>query len=166
MEFQLTRPRERWFFLFVLPLGIAIEWAFASTLDWTAYPRSEWVALIDLCIFLPLVYFSLFKSDLPLKARLIRAAGIAGFGLFASSFIVPQSNQYLIGQLSNFRNAMLVVVLVFEAWVFWKIIGAVYRKNADAKSLEREFAIPEWAAKLLVFEAKFWKAVWALFKRK
>ena len=101
-----------------------------------------------------------------MKARLIRAAGIAGFGLFASSFIVPESNQYLIGQLSNFRNAMLVLVLVFEAWVFWKIIGAIYRKNADAKSLEREFAIPEWVAKLLVFEARFWKAVWGLFKRK
>lgn len=44
MECKLTNPREKWFFLIVLPLAIAIEWAFAATLDWSAYPSSEWIA--------------------------------------------------------------------------------------------------------------------------
>jgi hypothetical protein len=166
MELKLTKPREKWFFMIALPLAIAIEWAFARTLDWTAYPRSEWVALFDLCVFMPLVYLSAFSSELTRKARLLRCLGIAGIGLFASSFIVPAPNQFIIAELSAVRKVAMVGIVVFEGWILWKVIGAVYRQNANAKTLEREFAMPEWIAKLMVLEAKFWKAVWAFLRRK
>ena len=166
MELKLSKPNERWFYLVVLPLAVGIEWAFAATLDWTRYPRSEWVALFDLCVFMPFVYLQFFKGGLPFRSRLIRAAGISGIGLLASSFIVPESNRLVIDQLSSVRNAMLLLIIAFEAWVFWKLINLVFRKNADAKSLHREFAIPKWVAKLMILEAKFWKAVWSFFRRK
>jgi hypothetical protein len=166
MELRLGRPSEKWFFLIALPLAIAIEWAFARSLDWTAYPRSEWVALFDLCVFMPLVYLSAFSSELTRKARLLRCLGIAGAGLFAASFIVPEPNQFIIGELSAVRKVAMVGIVAFEGWVLWKVIGAVYRQNVDAKTLERDFAMPEWIAKLMVLEAKFWKAVWQLLRRK
>ncbi len=166
MTVTLRKPDQKWFFLLVLPAAIAIEWAFAATLDWTAHPRAEWVALIDLCVFMPFVYFTLFTSELAPKARMLRCIAIAGIGLFAASFIVPDANQFVIGELSALRSALLVFVLAFEGWVFWKIMSAVYRKGADAKQLEQEFAMPEWIAKLMVLEARFWKAVIGLFKRK
>lgn len=166
MELKLSKPREKWFFLIALPLAIAIEWAFARSLDWSAYPRSEWVALFDLCVFMPGLYWLAFASTLPRKARLIRTAGIVGIGLFAASWIVPVGNQFLIAQLSDLRSAMLAVVLLFEGFVLWKVINAVYRKGANAQQLERDFAMPEWIAKLMVLEAKFWKAVWAFLRRK
>lgn len=166
MELRLSKPREKWFFLIALPVAVAIEWAFARSLDWGAYPRSEWVALFDLCVFMPLLYLLIFSSDLTRKARLLRCLGIAGIGLFAAGWIVPESNQFIIGELSTLRKAALVVILVFEGWIMWKVIGAVYCQNADAKTLEREFAMPEWIAKLMVLEAKFWKAVWQLLRRK
>lgn len=166
MELKLQKPREKWFFLIALPLAIAIEWAFARSLDWTAYPRSEWVALFDLCVFMPVIYLAAFRSELTPKARVLRTLGVAGIGLFAASWIVPEANQFFVAELCNLRNAALVFVLAFEAWVFWKVIGAVYRRNVDAKTLEREFAMPEWIARLMVLEARFWKAVWAFLKRK
>jgi len=166
MQLKLTKPRQRWFFLIALPSAIAIEFAFAATLDWSAYPRSEWVALVDLCVFMPLIYLLFFASELPAKTRAIRAAGVAGLGLFAASFIVPQPHQFITAELSNLRNAMLVVIVLFEGWVMWKVIGALYRRNADAKTLERDFAMPEWVAKLMVLEAKFWKSVWTLLRGK
>jgi hypothetical protein len=166
MELRLSKPREKWFFLIALPMAMAIEWAFARSLDWSAYPRSEWVALFDLCIFMPLLYLSAFTSELTPKARLLRCLGIAGTGLFASNFIVPEPNQFIIAEVTHLRQASLLGILVFEGWVLWKVIGAVYRRNADAKTLEREFAIPEWIAKLMVLEAKFWKAVWQFLRRK
>jgi hypothetical protein len=166
MELKLSKPREKWFFLIALPLAITIEWAFARTLDWTAYPRSERVALIDLCVFMPMLYLAAFTSELTRKARLLRCVGIAGAGLFASSFIVPEPNQFIIGELSAVRKVAMVGIVAFEAWVLWKVIGAVYRQNADAKTLEREFAMPEWIAKLMVLEARFWKAVWQFLRRK
>jgi hypothetical protein len=166
MELKLQKPREKWFFLIALPLAIAIEWGFARTLDWSAYPRSEWVALFDLCVFMPLLYLVGFTSELTRKARLLRCLGIAGIGLFASSFIVPAPNQFIISELSALRNAAMIGILAFEGWILWKVIGAVYRRNADAKTLEREFAMPEWIAKLMVLEARFWKAVWAFLRRK
>ncbi len=166
MTIALKRPAEKYFFLIVLPLVIAIEWAFARSHDWASYPRSEWVALIDLCLFMPIVYWVFFASDLSTKARLLRCAAIAGIGLFAASFIVPASNQFIIGELSNIRNAMLVFVLFFEGFVFWKLINAVYRKGADARALQQDFAMPGWVAKLMVMEARFWKAVWGFIRRK
>jgi hypothetical protein len=166
MEFKLTKLNEKWFFLAVLPLAIAIEWAFAQSLDWTAYPRAEWVALVDLCVIVPIIYFAFFSRSLGMKARLIRTAGIAGLGLLASSYIVPGANQIIIGELSSIRNAVLLVVVAFEIFVFWKMISALYINNADEKALERDFAVPEFVAKLLVMEAKFWKAVWRFFRRK
>ncbi len=166
MELKFQKPRARWFFLILLPLAIAIEWAFARTLDWTAYPRSEWVALIDLCVFMPVIYLAAFRSALTPKARALRTFGIAGIGLFAASWIVPEANQFLVAELAHLRNPAIVCVLAFEAWIFWKVIGAVYRKGADAKTLERDFAMPEWIAGLIVLEARFWKGVWALLRRK
>ena len=165
MELRLRKPKEKWFFLVALPVAVAIEWGFARTLDWTADPRSEWVALFDLCVFMPLLYLVIFGSALSRKARWLRCLGIAGTGLFASRFIVPEPNQFIIGELSALRNVMLIGILAFEAFILWKLIGVVYRRNADAKTLEREFAIPEWIAKLMVLEAKFWKAVWHLLRR-
>ena len=166
MKITVKRPAEKYFFLVVLPLVIAIEWAFARSLDWGAYPRSEWVAFIDLCVFMPIVYWAFFTSDLSTKARLLRCAAISGIGLFAASFIVPAPNQFLIGELSNIRNAMLLFVLLFEGFVFWKVINALYRKGSDARALQQDFAMPEWVAKLMVMEAKFWKAVWGFIRRK
>jgi hypothetical protein len=162
----LRKPNEKWFFLGVLPIAIAIEWAFASWQDWSVYPRSEWVALVDLCVFMPLVYLTLFTTELSSKARMLRCLAIAGIGLFAASMIVPEANQFLIGELSALRGFLLVFILTFEGWVLWKIINAVYRKGADARQLEQDFAIPEWVAKLMVLEAHFWKSVFGWFKRK
>lgn len=166
MKIALKRPAEQYFFLIILPLAIAIEWASARSHDWEAYPRSEWVALIDLCVFMPVVYWAFFASDLSTKARLLRGAAIAGIGLLAASFIVPAPNQFIIGELSNIRNAMLVFVLLFEGFVFWQVMSALYRKGADARALQQDFAMPEWVAKLMVMEAKFWKAVWNFMRRK
>lgn len=166
MELKLSKPREKWFFLIALPLSVAIEWAFARSLDWSAYPRSEWVALFDLCVFMPLLYLAAFASDLTPKARLLRCLGIAGIGLFAAGWIVPEPNQFIIGELSTIRATAIVGIVAFEGWIMWKVIGAVYRQNADAKTLEREFAMPAWIAKLMVLEARFWKAVWQFLRRK
>ena len=166
MTFAIAKPKEKWFFLIVLPVAIAIEWAFALSLDWTENPRAEWVALVDLCLFMPLIYLTLFSSELALKAKLLRCLAIAGIGLFAASFVVPDANQFIIGELSAARNLLIVFVLVFEGWVLWNVLGAVYRKGASARELERDFAMPDWIAKLIVLEARFWKAVWSFLKRK
>ncbi|MEM7700308.1 MAG: hypothetical protein AAF251_00080 [Pseudomonadota bacterium] len=166
MELKLTRPREKWFFLIVLPIAIAIEFAFAQWLDWSTYPRAEWVALVDLCVFMPLVYLGLFSSELSAKARGLRALGIAGIGLFAASWIVPSANQFLISDLASLRAASLVFVLAFEGFIIFKVMQALYARNADAQEIERDFAVPPFIAKLLVLEAKFWKAVWGFFGRK
>ena len=115
---------------------------------------------------MPLVYLTLFTTELSFKARMLRCLAIAGIGLFAASMIVPEANQFVIGELSALRSFLLVFILAFEGWIFWKIINAVYRKDADAKQLEQDFAMPEWMAKLMVLEARFWKSVFEWFKRK
>jgi hypothetical protein len=164
----VKRPqfREQWFFVAVLPIVVAIEWAFASTLDWALYPRSEWILLVDLCIFTPLVYFTFFGPSRAMRVRLIRTAGVAGIGILAARFIVPDANQFLLADLAILRNALLVFVIAFEIWVFGKIVSALYRRNATERELERDFAMPAWIARLMLLEAKFWKAVWRSLRGK
>ena len=157
---------ERYFYLLVLPLALAIEFAVASSFDWNNFPRGEWIALADLCVIIPLVYFAFFSSSLEMKARLIRTAGLVGLGLFAVRYIVPEPNQFVTAYLTQVRNALLVFVILFEGWVLYKLVRAVFKRNADQKALERDFAMPAWIAKLMVIEARFWKAVWSFFKRK
>ncbi len=152
--------RERWFFLLVAPLAVTIEWAFAVTLDWSTYPRSEWVLLVDLCIFMPTIYYLFFGNTHALKARLIRTAGVAGLGLLAARYIVPEANQFLLADLAMLRNVLLACVIAFEVWVLGKVVSAIYRRQANEQDLEREYAMPAWIARLMLLEARFWKAVW------
>lgn len=166
MDFKLSRPSPKWFFATLLPLALLIEGVFTATLDWSAYPRAEWVPLVDLCVFLPLVYLVAFSSGAPLKTRIVHALAIAGLGLLAAKMMVPEANQFVIGYLSEVRGALFLVILAVEGFVFWKVLQALYKKGADAKAIERDFAVPPFVAKLLVMEAKFWKAVWSLFRRK
>ncbi len=158
--------REQFFFLLVVPLVLAIEWSVASSVDWRAYPRIEWAALADMCLVLPLIYFAFFSSKLEIKARLIRTAGISGLGMFAVQFIVPEANQFVTPYLAQLRNTLIVFVIIFEGWVLYKLAQAVFKRDADARTLERDFAMPEWIAKLMLVEARFWKTVWSFFKRK
>ena len=166
MDLKLSRPSPKRYFATLLPLALLIEGVFTATLDWSAYPRSEWVPLLNLCVFLPLVYLAFFSSGAPLKTRIVHAMAIAGLGLLAAKMMVPEANQFVIGYLSEVRGALLVVILAVEGFVFWKVLQALYKTGADAKASERDFAMPPFVAKLLVMEAKFWKAVWGFFRRK
>ena len=165
MSYSRLQLRERWFYLLILPLAIAVEWAFAASQDWQAYPRSEWVILFDLCVFVPILYLAFFSHMLSFKARLIRSVGIAGLGLFAARGIVPEGNQFITADLAQLRNALIVLVIAFELVVVVKLVRTVFRSDTDAAQLERDFAVPGWIARLMLLEARFWKAVWRFLGR-
>lgn len=165
MALKIRQAQEKYFYLIFWPLAIAIEWSFAASHDWSVYPRSEWVMLVDLCLFVPLVYCVFFARSLPLKARLIRSVGIAGVGLFVASLIVPPSNQFILSQLTAIRNAVIIFVIALEAWVFWKIVKVIFAEKTDEEVLARDFAIPPLIARLMILEAKLWKMLWRIIRR-
>ncbi len=162
---MLLKLRENWFLWAALPVLLAVEAAFTQSVSWNEMPHGEWVVLFDLCVFVPALFLFAYRHTLPIKPRLIRALGLAGLGLLLARFLVPEPSQNVLPFLSDVRNSFLVFVVIFEVWVITQILRAVYARNADAQRLERDFGMPLWIAKLMVLEAKFWKAVWRIFRR-
>lgn len=160
------RADQRWFFLLILPGLVAIEWLIAQSFPWGTGRVNEMVVLFDLILFVPLLYFVIYRSSVALRPRAIRTLGLVGLGILCASFIVPEDDQRILSLLQQFRNAALVLVVLFELWVATKLLKLVFAKDADAKQLENDFGVPPLVAKLMLLEARFWKAVWRMMRRR
>lgn len=155
-----------WYFWIALPLAVAVEAAFALTLPWSEYPRAEWVVLFDLCVFLPALHAIVYRNALPRRALVIRTLAIAGLGLWLSRYLVPPESQYVLLHLGRLRDVLIGVTIVFELGVMVLVTRAAFARDADPKRLERDFALPPLLARLMVWEARFWKAVAGWFRRR
>lgn len=155
-----------WYFWIALPLAVAVEAAFAFSLPWSEYPRAEWVVLFDLCLFLPALHAIVYRNALSRRALVIRTLAIAGLGLWLSRYLVPAESQYVLLHLVKLHGAFIGVAIVFEFGVMALVIRAAFARDADPKRLERDFAVPPLLVRLMVWEARFWKAVAGWFRRR
>ena len=155
-----------WYFWIALPLLVAIEAAFAFTLPWSEYPRAEWVVLFDMCVFLPALHAIAYRNAVPRRTLVIRTLAIAGLGLWLSRYLVPVESQQALLHLGYLRNLFIGVTIIFELGAMVLVIRAAFARDADPKRLERDFALPPLLARLMVWEARFWKSVAGWFRRR
>lgn len=155
-----------WYFWIVLPLLVAIEAAFAFTLPWSEYPRAEWVVLFDMCVFLPALHAIAYRNALSRRALVIRTLAIAGLGLWLSRYLVPVESQQALLHLGRLHEALIGVAIVFELGFAVLLTRAMFSRDADAAQLERDFALPPFVARLIMWEARFWKGVAGWFRRR
>ncbi|MBM0171423.1 hypothetical protein [Altererythrobacter sp. C41] len=148
-----------WYFWIAMPLVVAIEAAFVFTLPWNEYPRAEWAVLFDLCVFLPALHLIVYRKALSRRALLIRTVAIAGLGLWLSRYLVPAESQQALLHLAKLHGGLVGVVIVFELGVMMLVIRAAFARDADPQRLERDFAVPPLIARLMVWEARFWRAL-------
>ena len=64
MAHDLTGWARRNWFVPLLALLLAIEWAFARTTDWPRDGLAETVVLFDLCLFVPALHFLCYRRTL------------------------------------------------------------------------------------------------------
>lgn len=158
--------RENWFVLLV-PLLASVAWLLARSVSWRGEGGSlEAALLVDACLTIPLLYALCYGRRLPLRQLLLRMAGLACLGIYLLTYVVPPDAQRLLPAMAPVRWAGLTVLIGLELLVVAKALQLVFGGSATAEELQAKTGAPPLIAKLMVLEARFWKAVWKLLRRR
>lgn len=166
MAHDLTGWARRNWFLPLLAVLLAIEWAFARATDWRGDGLAEAVVLFDLCLFVPALHFLCYRRRLAWKPLLIRTAALASLGVYFASHLIPAEAQHLVAGLAGLgwaRLAGLSVLAALELWVVVKVVKLVFGGAVTEDDVVASGA-PRWIARLMLIEARFWKWLWRLLR--
>lgn len=152
--------RRNWFLpMFALLLGI--EYAFVRSVDWAREPSAEAVVLFDMALFVPALFLLCYRRRLARRALLIRTAALACLGVTIASLLVPPDAQHLVAGLGRARWIGLAMLAFVELWVVALAVRLVFG-GASTEEISARSGAPQWIARLMQLEARFWKAVWRL----
>ncbi|WP_299595135.1 hypothetical protein [uncultured Microbulbifer sp.] len=119
---------------------------------------SEIAILADFAIFLPLLYILFFRYEL--KKALVKSLGIACIGFWGASVLVPGIQQDILLDYGFIRYVGLSVLVFIEVkvtFVIWKAVFSGKDRDQILKEAKDRADMPEWVARLMVWEASFWK---------
>lgn len=155
--------RRNWF-VPLLAVLLAIETAFARATDWSSDGVAEAAILFDMCLFVPALYALCYRRRLALRPLLIRTFALAFLGIYIASKLVPADAQVLIANLAWARTAGWVVLALVELWILVAVIRLVFGGGATAEQVAERSGAPEWIARLMLLEARFWKGLWRIVR--
>jgi hypothetical protein len=157
----------RWnWFVVLAPILLLIEWLVVRSSAGAMGSMVEAIVLFDLCLFIPLLYVLCYRSQLPLKHLLLRVLGLVCLGVYIASYIVPEAAQQVVPKLSWARTAGLAVLALVELALLLTVLRLVWGRDASAEQVQAASGAPAWVARLMVVEARFWRAVWRLIRRR
>jgi hypothetical protein len=152
-------------FLIVFPLLLLASLQFKSAIDWQHDgATAEAVLLFDLCVTMPFLYFLCYRKSLSLAQLALRLLGLACFGVWFATWLVPADSQSLLPHLGWARIAGIAVIILVELRVLIAAIRISFSRDASAQKLIETTGAPRLIAKLMMLEAKFWHSVWRLIK--
>ncbi len=164
-EFAAVRWAARNWFLLALPMLALASLQFVGAIDWQRDGRiAERVVLFDWCISVPFLYFLCYRTTLPARQMAMRLIALACFCVWFAAWVVPQAFQSLLPQLGWARMAGLAVIVVVELRLIVAAIRIAFSNNGTTEHLVRATGVPPLIAKLMMLEAKFWRAVWRLVR--
>lgn len=153
-------------FLAAVPVLLLVEWLVVRDIGAEMGRHVETVVLFDLCVFVPTLYVLCYRGRLPLAQLILRTAALVCLGIYLGSWLVPPEVQQLLPQLVWVRATGLVVLALIELRLLLIVINLIYRKGGTVDEVQAASGAPQWVARLLVLEARFWRAVWKLIRRR
>jgi hypothetical protein len=154
-------------FLLIAPLLLIAGAAAARATAWPSDGRTmEAVLLFDACITLPALYALCYGRTLPLWQLAIRMIGIACLGIFLLGYVVPVGAQHLLPNFAWARIIGLVLLFLIELRLLIVGLRLVFGGSADEAQIAARTGAPEWVARLMLIEARLWKSLWRLLRRK
>lgn len=160
----LTEAGAHWFML-LLPVLLLVEYGFARTTDWPRDGVAESALIFDLCLFVPALHLLCYRRRVAAKPLLIRTGGLSLLGLAIASWLVPPQHQLVLSHLAWLRPFGLTALALLEAGLLIGLIGLAFSGRTTAADLAGRSGAPLWVARLMLLEARFWKAVWRLLRR-
>src|SRR5687768_6128771 len=126
----------------------------------------EAAILADLCLTAPILYVLCYRRrHSPLQLGL-RALALACLGIWLGSWIIPAPDQSLLTRMGPLRVAGLFVLAAIEVRLLVAMLRLVFGGEASADEVSRATGAPPFVARLMLLEARFWKAVWRLIRRR
>ena len=158
------RLAAHWFVpAFVLILGAL--WLVARDPTFMA-EAGEKAVLADLCLTVPILYLLCYRRRHSAVQLGLRALALACLGIWLGSWIIPPANQSVLTQLGPLRVAGLVVLALIELRLLVAMIRLVFGAETSSAEVGRVTGAPPFVVKLMLLEARFWKAVWRLIRRR
>lgn len=152
-------------FLLALPPLVAAAALLVRSAAWSEEGATlEAVLLFDACVSLPALYALCYARALPPWQLALRMVGIACLGLFLLGHIVPPEAQRLLPRFGWARTIGVVVLVLVELRLFVAALRLLFGSGASAQQISARTGAPPWIARLMVMEARFWKAVWRLLR--
>jgi hypothetical protein len=146
---------------------LVVSFLFTRSVDWQRWGRTaEAVTLFDWMITVPALYFLCYRSTLSVKAMALRLIALACLGVWIASWLVPAAAQEVLPNLSWPRTVGLAALALIELRLLVLALKLAFSDRADAETLTQRTGAPPVLAKLMLLEARFWKAVWTLVRRR
>ena len=156
--------KAHWF----LPVAVLVaggDLALAIVDSWSDPELLEAAILFDLAILLPALYWWCYRKRG--WTTLLKATALSCLGIWVAGHIVPDQHHDLISTVGFARYIGLAVLLVIEL----KLVVAIYRAafskagSNDALAAAKDAGMPEWAARLMAWEASLWRRGWESVRR-
>lgn len=126
----------------------------------------ETAVLADLCLTVPVLYVLCYRRRHSTAQLGLRALALACLGIWMGSWIIPEPDQSLLSRLGPLRVAGLVVLALIELRLLVALLRLVFGPETSSAEISRATGAPPFVAKLMLLEARFWKAVWRLIRRR
>lgn len=126
----------------------------------------EAAIIADLCLTVPILYVLCYRRRHSAIQLGLRALALACLGIWLGSWIIPESDQSVLTRLGPLRVAGLIVLALVELRLLVAMIRLVFGRETSAAEVSRATGAPPFLARLMLLEARFWKAVWSLIRRR
>ncbi len=164
VEMSKGALKAHWF----LPVAMLVaggDLALALIDSWSDPAVVEAGIVFDLAVVLPALYWWCYRKRG--RAVLLKAAALSCLGIWVAGHIVPDQHHDLISTVGFARYVGLAVLLVIEL----KLVVAIYRAafsragSNHALTAAKEAGMPDWAARLMAWEASLWRRGWESVRR-
>ena len=155
--------KQNWFWPVAILLWAAV-WFLVRQMPQDIPANYEYAVLADVFITMPLLLWLCYRSQLTKKALLLRVVGAVSLGIWLASQMLQPEHQTILPLLGSLRNIGLGVAIAIELWLFVSILKIVFKKETTSQVLVDQ-GVPEFMAKLMLLEARFWRWVFGLFKK-
>lgn len=162
---SLDWVKANWFAVAV-PVLLLVEWLVVRDVGGEMGRYLEVVVLFDLCVFMPLLYVLCYRGTVPRGQLALRAAALACLGIYVATYLVPEPMQALLPQLGVLRLAGLAVLMLIELRLLFIALRLVWGRNGTVEQVQAASGAPPWIARLLILEARMWKRLWRLIRRR
>ena len=126
----------------------------------------EAAIIADLCLTVPLLYCWCYWNQLPRRKLAIRATALVCLGVWVAARLIPAADQIILPHLSWARTLGLVVMGLIELHVMVAVLRLAFSGTATAEEVSDRSGAPPMVARLMLIEARFWRWVWKLLRRR